>query len=560
MAEDEPHSRAGTLPRRPQALLVALGLLLVAIMVIERLACLAHAAPTDFDDAYTYLRYAQHWLAGDGIAWNAGEPSSYGVTSLLHLLVVTAIRWAFPTLAMWRVLHIASGAAAVGLLAALVATLALEARSRPLSRNWVFWTGALLPLLAFRDAFVFQAGTGMDTMLAALANAVFIFFTLQLGRTRSAGHIALVVAAGAMSVLARPDNLLCAALCPALAIALLGPGPRKKPLVLYVVMGGLAFGGLAVTAWLCLGTPVPLSFFVKQPGYYAGFAGEFGWNPFRFLQVFLLSVWPFVVLTMLLVGRRSWRTCVVLLVPALSTIVVMFRFNQIMGHLGRFYYPMLPFFVVAGALELDGLLCEPRRRLQPGRLLVRCALVLGVVVVARIGLGLAADRYDAHAGAQALPPVGGYHVKATESLPELDSWESARRIAAIAEKASVGTSFAMSEHGLPGALAPQVSIIDVLGLHDREIAHRGFDAAELFRRRPDFIWMPHGDHVAMLRDILASDELWAHYAFYPDAFFYGVAVRSDGIHSARLDSLLSSAWAMTYPGFAMGDYRAVRGE
>lgn len=560
MAEDHPQSRAVAPSRRRRTLLVGLGLLLVAIMVFERLSFLARAAATDFDDAYTYLRYAQHWLDGDGITWNAGERSSYGVTSLLHLLVVTAIRWASPTLAMWRVLHIASGAAAVGLLAALVAALALAARSRQLSRNWIFWTGVLLPLLAFRDAFVFHAGTGMDTMLAALANSVLIFFTLQLGRRCSTGHIVLVVAAGGMSVLARPDNLICALLCPALAIGLLGTGPRRKPLVLYVAMVGLAFGGLAAAAWHVLGTPVPLSYFVKQPGYYAGFAGEFGWNPFRFFEVFLLSVWPFVAITILLGDRRSWRTCLVLLVPALSTIVAIFRFNQIMGHLGRFYYPMLPFFVVAGALELDRFLCEPRHRLQPRSLLVRCALVLGIVVAARVGLGLGAARYDAHGDAQALPAVGGYHVKASESLPDLDSWESARRIAAIAASASPGTSFAMSEHGLPGALAPHVAIIDVLGLHDHDIARRGFRAAELFRRRPDFIWMPHGDHVAMLRDILASDEFWANYVFYPDAFFYGVAVRIDGTHTAELVSLLSSAWALTYPGFEMWDYRAVRGE
>lgn len=545
---------------RGRAVLASLGLMLVAIMVFERLSFLARAHPSDFDDAYTYLRYAQHWLEGHGIVWNGGERAVYGVTSLLHLAVVTAIRWAVPSLTMWQVLHVASGAAAVGFLAALVAVAALLSRSPRLSRNWIFWTGALVALLAFREAFVFHAGTGMDTMLSALGNAALIFFSWRAGQRPSNGRIALAVAAGTMSVLARPDNLLCALLCPGLAIALLGPGPRKKPLVLFVALAGLSLGGLTLGAWLLLGTPVPLSFFVKQPGYYAGFAGEFGWNPFRFLEVFLLSVWPFVVFLLLSCARAAWRPCIVLLVPALSTIVALFRVNQIMGHLGRFYYPMLPFFVVAGALQLDGFLLQPRPRIRPRTLVARLSLAFAVVVLVRVGVGFGADRYDARNDAQALPPVGGYHVAGTRALPELDSWESARRIAAIAASAPAGTRFAMSEHGLPGALAPQVAIIDVLGLHDADFALHGFSAAELFRRRPDFIWMPHSDHAAMLSDILASDEFWAHYAFYPDAFFHGVAVRTDGARAAQLASLLSSAWESAYPGFAMPDYRAARGE
>lgn len=559
MVEALSQTRVGS-PWRRRAVPAVLAIVLVALMIAERLSFLARAAPTDFDDAYTYLRYAQHWLGGDGIAWNAGERATYGVTSLLHLAVVTAIRWTFPTLAMWRVLQVVSGAAAVGLLAALVATAALEARSRHLSRNWVLWAGALLPLLAYREAFGFHAGTGMDTMLSALGNAVLVFFSLRLGKKPDTSRMLLTVVAAAIAVLARPDNLICALLCPALAIALLGTGPRGKALVRYLAMAGLGLAALAALAWLILGTPVPLSFFVKQPGYYGGFAGEFGWNPFRFLEVFLLSVWPFLVISILLGDRESWRLSLVLLVPALSTVAVLFRFNQIMGHLGRFYYPMLPFFVVAGALQLDRFLREPGPGPRPRRLLVRGVAALAIVLAARLGLGLGADRYDARGEAQALGTVGGYHVRAAAPLPEIDSWESARRIATIARSAPAGASFAMSEHGLPGALAPQVSIIDVLGLHDAVIAFDGFSAAELFRRKPDFIWLPHPDHVAMLRDIIASDELWAHYAFYPDAFYYGVALRNEGQRADELSALLSSVWRDAYPGLALWDYRAVRGE
>jgi len=547
---------------RPRDRVIAgLGLLLVGLMSFERLAALSHAAPSDFDDAYTYLRYAQHWLAGQGVAWNPGEGPVYGMTSVLHLFVVTAIRWAFPALPMWQVLQAASGAAAIGLLAALVAIAALATRSPRICRNWSFWSAAILALVAFRETFVFHAGTGMDTMLSAVANAVLIFFSLQLAAKPSVGRMALAVLAALLAVLARPDNLACAALCPTLAIALLAPGPRARPAAIYAVAFTAALAVLALGLVHWLGSPVPLSFFVKQPFYYGGFAGEFTWNPFRFLGVFLGSAWPFLAILILFCDRAGARRAVVLLAPAILTIAVLFHFNQIMGHLGRFFYPLLPFFVVAGVLEFDAWLVRIRAgKLQPKVLLVRASIALAIVLVGRSGLDAGADWYQARADEQKLAQVGGYHVPATTPLPDLDSWEAARAIAAIAAAAPTGCIFAMSEHGLPGALAPRITIIDVLGLHDPIFARQGFSAAELFRRRPDFIWLPHSDHTQMLREILGSNQLWTAYDFYPDAFFHGIAIRKGGPHAARLAELVRSAWQVAYPGVAMADYRAQRGE
>jgi hypothetical protein len=64
----------------------------------------------------------------------------------------------------------------------------------------------------------------------------------------------------------------------------------------------------------------------------------------------------------------------------------------------------------------------------------------------------------------------------------------------------------------------------------------------------------------MLRDLLDSDDFWNHYAFYPDAFFHGIALRTDGPHHARLAELLLSQWQKAYPGLPMREHRAVRDE
>jgi hypothetical protein len=548
-------------PRSPIRKLLPfyLGLLLVAGLAAERLARLAKAAPTDFDDAYTYLRYADHLLAGEGVAWNPGEGSVYGVTSLLHLAVLTALRWLFAGLAPSGLLGAASGGAAIGLVAALVAMVALNARHPRLRGNWMFWTAVLLPLIAYREAFGFHAGTGMDTMLSALANAFLVFATLRLAESPKVPTVLWAALAAVLAVLARPDNLLCAVFCPGLALAMLAPRPRGKLLALF---GGVTGGSLALLAlgeWLVLGSPLPLSFFAKQPWYYGGFAGEFSWNPFLFLKVFGYSAWLFVVALILFADRAGWRRAAVLLLPAMTSMLVLFRFNQIMGHLGRFYYPFLPFFVAAGALAFDAWLL----RRQAGRsraMLRRVGLAAVAALWGSMALSVGAGVYGARASAQRIEPPGGFHVAAATPLPEMDSWQAAHAIAAIAVAAPAGARFAMSEHGLPGALAPRIAIIDVLGLHDPYFARHGFSAAELFRRNPDVIWLPHEDHTQMLRDILGSDEFWAHYVFYPDAFFHGLALRTDGSHHERLAGLVAAQWQAAYPGFALADYQAARGE
>jgi hypothetical protein len=177
-------------------------------------------------------------------------------------------------------------------------------------------------------------------------------------------------------------------------------------------------------------------------------------------------------------------------------------------------------------------------------------------------LTVAGARYEARAATQPLASLGGFTVAAAAPLPDLDSWRSSQEMAAFARAAPAGTRFAMSEHGLVGASAPDAVIIDVLGLHDPVFARAPFTSAELWRRQPDVIWMPHPDHTQMLHDILDSDELWDRFDFYPDLFSYGVAVRRDGPRAHRLAELLRARVAASYPAVVLGsldDHRARRG-
>jgi hypothetical protein len=171
-------------------------------------------------------------------------------------------------------------------------------------------------------------------------------------------------------------------------------------------------------------------------------------------------------------------------------------------------------------------------------------------------LETAGRAYQGRARTQTFASLDGYSIPAAAPLPELDSWQASLEIARLAAESPAGTTFAMSEHGLVGASAAGAVIIDLLGLHDPGFARSGFSAAELWRRRPDVIWMPHPDHTQMVHDILHSDELWQHYVFYPDAFTYGLALRQDGPRTPTLAVLFAKRWQAAYPGLRPDDYVA----
>jgi arabinofuranosyltransferase len=545
--------------RTANLLRLLLALAVVAV-VAERLRALLHAGPTDFDDAYMYLRYAHNALAGHWLAWNPGEAPVYGVTSLLHFLLVTLVSGLLPDHHA-AVLQIASGGAALVLLAALVALCARLSRDGRLHGNHLLWSALLLPLLFYREVFFFHAHTGMDTMLAALANTAVVFASLRLAEKPSTTRALAAAIVGLLAVEARPDNVIVAALCPSLALLLLATAPRLRPLLLWAgALGGLLLTDL-VLKWRLLGTPLPLAFYAKQPWYYRGFVGEFTWNPFLFLKVALASMSPFLVAVVLFARRASARLLLVLLIPATVTFAALFSVNQIMGHLGRFFFPLLPLLVVAGALAADQWLQELPLAPKGAPFVVRSLLFrLACALLALWGgagaLEAAGRAYESRAQTQSLAPLDGYRISAAAPLPDLDSCQASHEIAKLAAESPPGTTFAMSEHGLVGAFAPGVVIIDVLGLHDPIFARRGFSVAELWRRQPDVIWMPHPDHTQMLRDILDSEELWQHYLFYPDAYTYGVALRQDGSHYAVLADLFAKHWQATYPGLRQDDYVA----
>jgi hypothetical protein len=530
-----------------------------AAVAAAALGGLARAAAggeeTDFDDAYMFLRYARNLLAGHGLAWNAGDPVN-GVTGLLHLGLVTLLLAAAPGLPDGRLLQAVSTGTALLALVGLAAIAARAARSPALRGSAGVWAALLVAPLALDDAFVFHARTGMDTHAALLANTLLAAAALGLRAKPSASRALATAAAAYVAYVARPDSGLYALGVPALVLALGGAGRRAwRPLGVFVAAAlGLVAIDLAVRR-LALGSALPLAFHAKRPGAYGGFAGEHTWNTVLFLRVFLVTAAPFLAAVAILGDRKSGREAVAWLAPVAVTFAALFWPRHIMGHMGRFFFPALPFVVVPAALALDRFVERVSSRADAGDgppgLRGLAARAVGVALgVPLIGLGLAraATAFEAPAATQRLAPLEGLTPPPERSVPDMDSWRAAQEIALVARAAPPGSVFAMSEHGLVAAAAPHVHIVDVLGLHDRTFALAPFRAAALFARAPDLLWMPHPDHTQMLHDILTSPALRDGYVLLPDAFKYGLALRRASPRFAALWGLVAGRWRTVYPG------------
>ena len=518
-----------------------------------------NSVPCYFDDAYMFIRYANNLLAGYGHAWNPGGEQTFGSTSLTHLGVVTLLRACFGGLSNARLLLVASAIPAAALLAVLVVACAGLTRHRLLSGNYVLWGGLLVPALVLQEPFKYHLRSGMDTMLSTLCNALLIFVTMRLVVRPGTRRLIAVVAIAYLTYLTRPDNGIYSTLFPALCILLLVSGPRRKLLATFSVsMIAVLVVDLLVKRAL-LGTALPLPFYAKQHGAYEGYLGVPIWNPIVFMRTFFAVALPFVCIILFFIQRRELRMLSAFLVPVALTFAYYFSVNQIMGFEARFYYPALPFFVVGAALLVDGwfLNAPEDGTVGQGEFLLRLIVMLFVVLAGRqatYSTYLIYDRLFEEPSAG--PPSRRYEITAATPLPDPGWEDTAQQMAMIAQRAPKGTKIALSEYGLVGAAAPQVTMIDVVGLHDKYFALNGFSAEELFRREPDLIWFPHSHYTRMVRDILDSDEFWDRYLYYPGAFALGLAIRKDSEHFDELMALIKERWKVGYGDRKMEDYLA----
>jgi hypothetical protein len=498
------------------------------------------------DDAFIFVRYAGNLLAHHAITWNPGGPATYGTTSLLHLFLVAAVR-AVAGPSPSRVAVLASFVAGLLFLAALGHVvwrrILHRAPAGPLLAVLL-----LLPLATSIETLAAHFVTGMDTTLAMFYVVLVLCLAARYEAEASPARATAVALAAGGAWAARPDLTLLAA--PVVIALLVSPVTRARRSLGWR-LAGVTLGVLGLQWVLCgvyFGTPVPLSFYVKSAVRYgAGMDAAYAAVPGRELGQFVQSYWLYLLLIAVAIAgagkRRRWVFSAAetgALAGGLA-FVLYYRFFvlQVMPHYHRFYYPTLPVWVVLGAraaatLARDRLPVGGWRALAGRRPVAAAGLLLALA--AAVLLVRPWPRWMSRIGQRpwftALPAV-----------QNLDGW-SRRWWFRLEDLSALPNDivWATTEIGLPGALNPGRTIVDLSGLNEIEFARHGFDADELFRRAtPDLIYMPHPDYRELTAELVRHPRFRAEYDYLPARALgtrLALAVWRGGAHYAEIRAVL----------------------
>ena len=439
----------------------------IVLPCIGALVLLAYGLVTHYsivDDAYISYRYVDNWLAGDGLAYNAGERVE-GYTSLLWIVLLAPLRLVGvpPVIASTGLL----GCALAVLLWAVYRTatdLAGDTRA-----GWAaFILAAGSPMLARWTV------SGMETVCYAALLAV----AMQRLAARRAHGIGSSIAFG-LAVLARPPGAMHAVIAFAAALPWLGSERPRR--VLALVGPGLVFAALPVAQVLFrlayYGAPLPNTYYAKLTG---DLPPLWPWG-LGYVLRFLVSGGAVLVLCAGLaafVGRRGEWVLAALAVQVVAQIAYTVRVGGDYFAFHRFVVPVLPALAILGGVGLHAVAGRAGQRLA-------AAVPAAAVILAALQTGLAYASYEQFT-----------HDLAVESRAEREA------IAAwLQANYPSDATIAVNTAGVI-PYRTRMPTIDMLGLNDRHIAlspskytrdgmsgigHLKHDGAYVCDRAPDLV-------------------------------------------------------------------------
>jgi len=526
----------------------------LAVLATYAALSLNNIGQTSFDDAYMITRYANHWLAGDGFSWNAADGPSYGITSPAYLFVITAVM-GLTDFSDGTVLTLTSFLA--GLLS-VVALVALGFLIQYGKRSPLSWTPLLAaPALVLIHPFKEHSLTGMETTLSLLANALIACAMVLVVRQRGITALLLGIAAGLFAFTTRPDNGVYALLLPPIYFFMSDRSLWKHALF-YVSTLGLLIGLSLVASKFLFGDFFPLPFFAKSTGFYEGYVGAYQWNAFLYMLLFCTACTPFLLVIAGTISRRTAPQVLVLLVAVGLTFMYYATATQIMGAGARYYYPSLAFVVLA-AFTTAFAPTEPGE--QPfGYPFPGLRLTLGLVFL----LPPLSGELEAKGSRlwerfvigspTAIQSTTQYQSATDKPLPEIAWWPKLIAMSDFLGHVPQQTVFAASEYGYIGSKFPDMTMVDLVGLHDRQIAHRGFDAGYVLSKSPDLIWLPHHHYTGAVAALVDNPVFLRDYEYYAAVYGYGIAFRRDSERYAAIKEAANEAFPRLYPGLQLADY------
>ncbi|MFP4055640.1 MAG: glycosyltransferase family 39 protein [Candidatus Brocadiia bacterium] len=510
-----PHQPTAASPRgRAAPWLFALALALcvatLGLAVLSRLS-----SYYVWDDAFMFARYARNLAEEGKLAWNPrGEPT-YGLTSLLYLGVVLAARAVAPGSSPAPALILSSGACGAVAVVLMVVLVARHAGTRGARR-----LGVLLVVLSLAFAarpLSAHFASGMDTTFAMAWLAAYVLMAKGAERSGTWRSYVLMGAWGGLAYFARPDLLVYSFAVPVALLALGGDGLRRRRALVALGATALVVAAQMGAAALTFGSALPLPFYVKGVNVGGGaLAARYRGVPGRQLLRFLLSHWPLVVPLVAAAGLdlRGFlrRTSAAEKGLAAGTVGFLGYYAllvlQVMHFEQRFYYPALPALALLGARGA-AMLAERvpealRRRLEAR---AAAAWAAGVLAVAGCVAPSWLWMHRLWASGRTRATFGRFGLLHHYRALMANYWYRLDAFSALPDDLVMATT----EIGLPGAMNPRKTIVDLAGLNETGFALHGFSADGLFAKyQPDLFYL-HPDYAELNRAIRTHPRFAAQY-------------------------------------------------
>jgi hypothetical protein len=505
------------------------------------------------DDAFMFVRYADHVIRHGTLSWNYPGPPTFGLTAVAYVGIVILMRLFFPDSpgAVVVLSSMLSGLLFLGLLTVLIRR---YSGATPRTRR-IVTLFALGSIAAGSYSLTMHFCSGMDTMFdLSMLTALIIGHKRNEQRPARWLTLLLGVATGAIFFV-RPDLLIYALGIP--GIALLTARDRATQLrnatIIAIGVAVLGLDLLATTAYF--GIPLPLPFYAKALRSYTGYIVEFyRYAGYKWGLYYLAQYWPISLVALpsffgllRLRGLRVFTPVELGLWASTMVFIIYYLFFvlQIMPQEARFYYPTLPALLLLGTRSIV-LLWEVgaaparwaadvrtwiaglagRRRTSLAGAVGALVLVSAVVLYAR-----------SNEVSELARLIGVFDARYYYTHTLTYYWYRLDEIAELPDDLVMGTT----EVGMPAALCPGKRIIDIAGLNDAEIVRHGFSTDILFTRySPDVFYMPHPHYTDMNRAILSDPRFARRYELFTAEQLgteMGMAIRRDSRYYPQLRAI-----------------------
>jgi hypothetical protein len=530
--------------------LLILSALLIGFVILSWLRIWGMRTPLA-DDAFIFMRFAEHIAGGQGFVWNQGQPPVEGFTSLLYqmLFVGVVILGLSPTaLAPW-----------LGIGFNLLALAFIWRLAQWLNPDHPAENVFALVLVSLSPSFVAWTTTGMETPLYNLMLIIGVssYIAYRGGRI-PAWLVGLVYV---LVVLTRPEGLAIFGATVLFEVLYRLYQKEKTFFQTGVVMVAaflIVYSPYFFWRWAYFGYPLPNTYYAKTGDGLIQLQG--GLNYLQHTLLFLFGgLAGVLVLALLFVNWRQsprWNRfylATVIIVSWISTAIN--GGDHFPG--GRFIVPTLPFLFLLVGMGLTDLFKKTR---------ASSGLKLAVMIIL---LFLAMAQW-VHTGAYD-PAVAGWRHLQTGLAPQVPLVKSVEEPIftdwvmgfvvmgqVLGDIAPPDASIAVVPVGAIGYYSG-LQIVDMVGLTDPTIAHQPFDrkytetwrpghdkgdGVHVLNQRPDYIQLtdyltaqpsPGPGELALdyksIAEIWASPEFHTQYEFYPikvnGGWYYNLYRRSD---------------------------------